>query len=72
MSFVFLSYAREDQDRAEEVRKILGKYHIDVWMDRSNLLPGQIWDAQIKYAIKKCSFKVFDFIGKEHIVHLNI
>ena len=55
MSFIFLSYAREDQKIAEEVSEILRRNNVEVWMDRLKILPGQRWDKHIQNAIENCS-----------------
>jgi len=59
MSFIFLSYAREDLKRAEEIAGLMSERGVPVWMDRFRLLPGQRWDAHIRVAIKTCAGAVF-------------
>lgn len=55
-SEVFISYAHEDilyaKNLYEELKKI--GYGI-IWFDKSNLLPGDNWENNIKTAISKCS-----------------
>lgn len=46
MKHVFLSYAREDEQRAELLAKHLESSGLDVWWDRE-IPPGQTWDDVI-------------------------
>jgi type IV pilus assembly protein PilM len=48
---VFLSYAREDYESARKVYAELRAAGLDVWLDRENLLPGQVWKPAIENAI---------------------
>jgi len=59
MGFIFLSYAREDKKRAEEIARQIGKYSVDVWLDRFRLLPGQRWEPYIRQAVDGCAGAVF-------------
>lgn len=49
---IFLSYAREDQDRVLDLYRKLKEDGYDAWIDGDKLLPGQDWDLEIKNAIK--------------------
>jgi len=51
MPYIFLSYAREDQEHANIVWHLLTNQGFMVWMDRERLLPGQRWDPTIRRAI---------------------
>ena len=46
----FISYAREDQARAEHFYEQLQREGVVPWMDVRNLLPGQNWEAEISKA----------------------
>ena len=49
---VFLSYAREDQQRAERLYQFLKTKGVDTWMDIYNLKGGEKWDRSISKQIK--------------------
>ncbi|MCP4106320.1 MAG: SUMF1/EgtB/PvdO family nonheme iron enzyme [Desulfobacteraceae bacterium] len=53
---VFISYAREDIKTAKRLYDDLRKAGLDPWMDRIDLLPGQMWKTEVQNAIKKASF----------------
>jgi TIR domain-containing protein/SIR2-like protein len=55
---VFVSYASEDREAAEQVRKDLEGAGIDVWFDRSELKAGDAYEATIRRNIEKCSLFV--------------
>ncbi|MFQ6022759.1 MAG: toll/interleukin-1 receptor domain-containing protein, partial [Acidiferrobacterales bacterium] len=50
MSDIFISYAREDRDRAQAIAQALEKQGLAVWWDR-NILPGGTWDKVIEKAL---------------------
>lgn len=52
MSFIFLSYSRQDSERVRDLYDRLRSNGYQVWFDEENLLPGQIWEAEIKKAIR--------------------
>jgi hypothetical protein len=54
---VFLSYAREDGDRLEEVHERLITAGFSPWMDRHSILGGQDWENAIFRAVRDA--KVF-------------
>jgi hypothetical protein len=43
MSSVFISYVSENRAAAEAIRTVLVENGVSVWMDRTELLPGQNW-----------------------------
>ncbi|MGP8329791.1 MAG: toll/interleukin-1 receptor domain-containing protein [Methanosarcinaceae archaeon] len=49
---IFLSHAKEDLREARAFRDILMTHNYDVWLDDSDLLPGQAWDLEIQRAIR--------------------
>jgi TIR domain-containing protein len=48
---LFLSYASEDLEQAQEVADTLSRSRHDVWLDIQQLLPGQDWDLEVRQAI---------------------
>ena len=48
---VFISYAREDSHRVDELHRTLQAAGIPVWRDTADLWPGQDWSAEIRRAI---------------------
>lgn len=63
---IFLCYAREDQLLVEAVYNTLKKIGLSPWMDKKDLLPGQLWQTETPRAIKKASF-VMIFFSKHSI-----
>ena len=53
---VFISYATEDYQYADNLHDFLSKNGFELWMDKKNLLPGQNWDFQIQQALRKADF----------------
>jgi TolB-like protein/tetratricopeptide (TPR) repeat protein len=51
---VFLSYASEDADIAQQIAAALGAAGIEVWFDRSELKGGDVWDHRIRQQIQDC------------------
>lgn len=50
---IFISYAREDQKKAERLRKDLVKRYFDAWKDTNELLPGEKFEQRIISAMEK-------------------
>jgi len=55
---VFISYAREDYDRVIPFYYRLSQEGLNVWMDKINILAGEVWDLKIKNAIRNSDFFV--------------
>jgi hypothetical protein len=55
VSVIFVSYAREDGDRARDIVQALTKRGYKVWFDKETLLPGQKWKPTIERAIREAS-----------------
>ena len=56
---IFVSYAAEDREAAEEVaHSVRGRGHT-VFLDRSSLPPGGNYEQQIENAIRRSSLMVF-------------
>ena len=51
---VFLSYASEDAEAAQQLCNALRTAGIEVWFDRSELRGGDAWDRQIHERIRDC------------------
>lgn len=63
---VFLSYAHEDRGAVEAIRDELERAHVDVWLDREDLQPGDPWEEKILRGIEKCS--VFVPVLSRHVL----
>lgn len=55
---VFISYATEDFQYAENLHEFLESNGFQPWMDKKNLLPGQRWDYIIQQELRKADFIV--------------
>ncbi|CAN2039386.1 hypothetical protein GMMP15_1210008 [Candidatus Magnetomoraceae bacterium gMMP-15] len=53
---IFISYAREDEEKAIEIGKKLNQAGFQPWMDIQNLKPGDNWIIAIEQAIKDADF----------------
>jgi cellulose biosynthesis protein BcsQ len=53
---VYLSYAREDRKRVEEIYRKLSQAGFTPWMDTMDLLPGEQWESSINKAIERSDF----------------
>jgi hypothetical protein len=56
MSTIFISYAREDFQYAEEIFNLLKEQGFEPWMDKKNLLPGQNWEVILEETLRKVDF----------------
>jgi TolB-like protein/tetratricopeptide (TPR) repeat protein len=52
---VFLSYASQDTEAAQEICEALRAAGIEVWFDQSELRGGDAWDQSIRKQIKTCA-----------------
>lgn len=52
---VFLSYASEDAPAAQRIAEALRAAGIEVWLDKSELRGGDVWDQMIRKQIKACA-----------------
>lgn len=48
---VFISYAREDSDRVDQLQQVLVAAGIRVWRDTCSLWPGEDWHRKVRRAI---------------------
>jgi TolB-like protein len=52
---VFLSYASQDAEAAQNICQALRAAGIEVWFDQSELRGGDVWDQSIRRQIKTCA-----------------
>jgi TolB-like protein len=52
---VFLSYAAQDADKAQQLCTALRAAGIEVWFDQSELRGGDAWDQKIRREIRDCA-----------------
>jgi len=73
---VFISYAKEDEDNADQLYQGLKERGLKPWMDKEDILPGQEWELQIRKAIDKCDFLIIMFssssVNKRGYLHKEI
>jgi hypothetical protein len=55
---IFLSYAKEDIDKARELCEKMEAAGLNVWFDKKSLKPGELWKATIRNAIRKSRYFV--------------
>ena len=53
---IFLSYAREDEEKAENLYQRLSDAGFKPWMDKKDILPGERWKSSIQTAIRRSDF----------------
>jgi hypothetical protein len=53
---IFISYAREDQERVKQLYHRLVAAGFQPWLDREHILPGMKWEPIIKQALKRSDF----------------
>jgi hypothetical protein len=53
---IFLSYAREDEKKVEELYQKLSAAGFKPWMDTRDILGGEKWESSIKKAIQDSDF----------------
>jgi TIR domain len=49
---IFLCHAKEDAPRVEKLYFALGKAGFDPWYDKRDLVVGDLWEKEIREAIK--------------------
>lgn len=50
---VFLCHSHADRDAVHSLYRRLKRDHMEPWLDRESLLPGQNWEHEIRRAILK-------------------
>jgi hypothetical protein len=53
---IFLSYAREDEEKVESLYQKLSDAGFKPWMDKKDILPGERWEFSIRKAIRRSDF----------------
>jgi hypothetical protein len=53
---IFLSYAREDEEKVESLYQKLSDAGFKPWMDKKDILPGERWPSSIRRAIRGSDF----------------
>jgi hypothetical protein len=53
---IFLSYAREDEEKVENLYQRLSDAGFKPWMDKKDILPGERWKSSIQIAIRRSDF----------------
>jgi tetratricopeptide (TPR) repeat protein len=53
---IFLSYARQDEEKVEELYQKLSDAGFNPWMDKKDILPGERWEFSIRRAIRGSDF----------------
>jgi len=61
MAKIFISYAKEDLDRARQIYNLLVKEGHNIWFDEESLVGGSNWKIEITRAIKKSDFFIACF-----------
>jgi hypothetical protein len=52
---IFVSYARTDAEIVDRLELALQEAGFAPWVDRSGLISGQVWSAQINQALERCA-----------------
>jgi len=50
---IFISYAKEDKEKAISIYQDLSELGFNLWIDKKNILPGEIWKNSIYRALKE-------------------
>ena len=53
---IFLSYAREDEEKVEKLYQKLSNAGFKPWMDKEDILAGEQWKSRIQQAIRHSDF----------------
>jgi hypothetical protein len=64
--FIFLSYSRIDLQFAQHLKSLLEAQKLAVWMDKSDIPPGNSWRREIKDNIEKCSIFIVIVSSNSH------
>lgn len=60
---VFFSYAWTDAEQVRSVNRVLKKAGFQTWIDREDIVPGQVWKKEIEKTIQKADF-ILVFLSK--------
>ena len=58
---IFLCHANEDKPQVREVYQRLKAEGFEPWLDEEDLLPGQLWDQEIRRALRESDFILIFF-----------
>jgi len=61
MAKIFLCHANEDKPRVRDVYRHLKEEGFEPWLDEEDLLPGQLWNQEIRRALKNAEFILIFF-----------
>jgi len=61
MAKIFLCHANEDKPQVREVYHRLKAEGFQPWLDEEDLLPGQLWDQEIRRALRNSDFILIFF-----------
>ncbi|HID62398.1 MAG TPA: TIR domain-containing protein [Anaerolineae bacterium] len=53
---IFLSYAREDEEKVKKLYQKLSDAGFKPWMDKKDILPGERWESSIRRAVRRSDF----------------
>jgi hypothetical protein len=53
---IFISYARQDEQKVDVLYQRLAHEGFNVWMDKPSILPGELWEGSIQKAIRNSDF----------------
>jgi len=73
---IFISYAREDTERASRIYSLLSRNDRPIFYDKESILPGMDWRLEIEEKLNACSLILFlctaNSIAKEGFVQKEI
>ena len=58
---VFLSYVREDSTEVDRIAESLRAHGVNVWLDRTHIIPGERWERAIRHAIREGAYFIACF-----------
>jgi len=64
MAKIFLCHANEDKPQVRDVYQRLKAEGFEPWLDKEDLLPGQLWDQEIRRALKNSDIILIFFSQK--------
>jgi len=53
---IFLSYARQDEEKVKNLYQKLSDEGFKPWMDTKDIIPGENWELAIQKAIRRSDF----------------
>jgi ankyrin repeat protein len=52
--FIFVSYSSSDKENILPIVYYLLEQQVPVWLDMQQIAPGEMWDEQLGFALRKC------------------